>query len=240
MKPLSGIYKLAMCRRTKMQGLIALLWIVSVYLVSVAALFFAAGQTALPMFWAYIAVMTMFGLITFVAVYRRIPDMMQEQRRSGEGNQDKATGPTLVALLLVHWIIAGLDVGRYHWSSSVPVTLQIAGLVVSGGGFGLLAWSIITNQFYSPKVDIQSERGQEVITTGPYHFVRHPGYIGWILFGIFSGIALGSWLSILPMLLAATLLVRRTIVEDQMLRRELKGYREYAHQVRYRLVPGLW
>jgi protein-S-isoprenylcysteine O-methyltransferase Ste14 len=223
-----------------MQRLYAFLWIVMVYVVAASVLFVAAGQFGLPSFWAYIAVMAVLGLIAYIAVSPRIPEMMQEQKRGGVGEQNKGTGPMLVAMLIFHWIIAGVDVGRAHWSSDVPFALSIFGLLVSGCGFGLLAWSIVINQFYSPRVAIQAERGQQVITTGPYHWVRHPGYVGWILYAVFSGIALGSWLSILPTLLIASLIVRRTIIEDKMLARDLKGYVDYARQVRYRLIPGLW
>jgi protein-S-isoprenylcysteine O-methyltransferase Ste14 len=223
-----------------MQRLYAFLWIVMVYVVAASVLFIAAGQFGLPSFWAYIAVMAVLGLIAYIAVSPRIPEMMQEQKRGGVGEQNKGTGPMLVAMLIFHWIIAGVDVGRTHWSGDMPFALSIFGLLVSGCGFGLLAWSIVINQFYSPRVAIQAERGQQVITTGPYHWVRHPGYVGWILYAVFSGIALGSWLSILPTLLIATLIVRRTIIEDRMLARDLNGYVDYARQVRYRLVPGLW
>ncbi len=210
------------------------------YLAIAGLLFGAAGGAALPMFWAYLAVLALVIAMTLVAVYPRIPEMLAEQARSGAANHDKVTGPTLLALFLSHWIVAGVDVGRYHWPGRMPAALQVVGLSVAGGGLALLMWSIVVNQFYSSRVDIQAERGQAVITTGPYHFVRHPGYSGWILFMVCSGLALGSWLSMVPMLLLATFIVRRTVIEDQMLRRDLPGYLDYARQVRYRLIPGLW
>ena len=197
----------------------AFLWIVMVYVVAASVLFVAAGQFGLPSFWAYIAVMAVLGLVAYIAVSPRIPEMMQEQKRGGVGEQNKGTGPMLVAMLIFHWIIAGVDVGRTHWSGDVP---------------------FVSSYYYYDAAAIQAERGQQVITTGPYHWVRHPGYVGWILYAVFSGIALGSWLSILPTLLIASLIVRRTIIEDKMLARDLKGYVDYARQVRYRLIPGLW
>jgi protein-S-isoprenylcysteine O-methyltransferase Ste14 len=87
---------------------------------------------------------------------------------------------------------------------------------------------------------VQADCGQEVIAAGPYHYVRHPTYVGELLLFIFSGLALGSWLSVLPMLLLGLGLIRRTIIEDRKLQGKLAGYADYAQRVRYRLIPGLW
>ena len=223
-----------------MQRLKVFILILVTFLLIAGVLFVSAGSIALPMFWAYLMMMAALTIIVLIAVYPRMPEIMQEKKRSGDGQQDKLTGPVLLALFLVHWSIAGIDVGRYHWSSSVPAVLQITGLMIAGCGFSLLAWSIIINRFYSSRVNVQIDRGQEVITSGPYRFVRHPGYIGWILFMLSGGIALGSWLSGLPMFLLAILIVRRTYIEDKMLQNDLKGYKEYTSLVRFRLIPGLW
>ncbi len=96
------------------------------------------------------------------------------------------------------------------------------------------------NPFFSSVVRIQKDRGQRVITNGPYQYVRHPGYIGGIGVMLFSPLALNSWLSSILSLPALPFLVWRTIMEDTMLREELEGYKEYAQKVRYRLFPGVW
>ena len=89
-------------------------------------------------------------------------------------------------------------------------------------------------------VRIQHERGHTLVTSGPYRFVRHPGYVGAILASLCGGVALGSLWSLVPLVPFAVLFVRRTAVEDRMLRADLGGYAGYAERVRYRLVPGLW
>jgi protein-S-isoprenylcysteine O-methyltransferase Ste14 len=221
--------------------LLLLLVFVLIYIAVVGIiLFVSAGRTDLPMFWAYLVVLAVPSLAATIAVYRRNPDLIKEQTRPAEKSQDRLTIPVFIICFLAHWIIAGLDVGRYHWSDTVPFALQIVGLIAFGCGYALVAWSTTINRFYSPSVRIQEDRGQEVITTGPYHVVRHPGYIGWILFFMGSGFALGSWLSVLPTLVVVVLTIRRTIIEDRMLHTSLKGYTEYAQEVRYRLIPGVW
>jgi protein-S-isoprenylcysteine O-methyltransferase Ste14 len=220
--------------------LLSLLWLAVFLAVMGGVLFASAGRTDLPMFWACIVVLVVPSLIAVAVIYRRNPELLQERMRPGGSDQDKLSLPVLLAFFPVHWVIAGLDVGRYHWSGSVPIIVQIVGLIGYGCGIILSAWATLVNRFFSSAVRIQTERAQEVITTGPYHFVRHPGYTGGLLFLVCGGIALGSWWSALPALLPAAMIVRRTVMEDRMLQDHLKGYVDYAQRVRYRLIPGLW
>ncbi len=98
----------------------------------------------------------------------------------------------------------------------------------------------MTNPFFSATVRIQEGRGHSVIDSGPYRYVRHPGYCGALAFSIASPVALGSWFALIPAAFTAAVLVIRTSLEDRTLRAELEGYREYARRVPNRLVPGLW
>jgi hypothetical protein len=98
-------------------------------------------------------------------------------------------------VLFVHWIVAGLDRGRFHWSDSVPPWLQALALIAVAGGYALCFWAMAVNRFFSSVVRIQAERGQYVVTAGPYAYVRHPGYLAGILIMVASGPALGSWLA---------------------------------------------
>jgi len=97
------------------------------------------------------------------------------------------------------------------------------------------------NRFFSSVARIQADRGQHVITSGPYRFVRHPGYAGGMLLILFSGPALGSWIAwALVILLGTPLILRRAVREDRMLRAQLPGYADYAGRVRWRVCPGIW
>ena len=146
----------------------------------------------------------------------------------------------MILLLFAHWAFAGLDCGRLHISDSVPFALQIVALLAFALAWLVFVWAMHVNRFFSSVARIQSDRGHMVISAGPYRFVRHPGYSAALIAAVTSGVALGSWLStcIAPLGIAA--LLRRTVVEDRLLRRELPGYAEYAARVRYRLVPGVW
>ncbi len=203
-------------------------------------LFASAGRWDLPMFWAYIVVMMALSSLGYLLVYRHSPDLIKERLHPGPGEQDRLSLGLMYVTLAAHWGTAGLDVGRFHWSGHLPLAVQFAGLIGYALGLGLSIWPMLVNPFFSSAVRIQADRGQYVIASGPYRFVRHPGYSGGLLFLLCSGLALGSWWSVLPMLLAVAGLIRRTRLEDRMLQKELAGYADYAHQVRYRLIPGLW
>jgi protein-S-isoprenylcysteine O-methyltransferase Ste14 len=107
-------------------------------------------------------------------------------------------------------------------------------------GYALVVWATASNAYFSQVVRLQSERGHAVATGGPYRFVRHPAYIGTILFELAAPILLDSWWALIPGALNAVLFLVRTSLEDRTLRSELEGYQEYASQVRFRLLPGIW
>jgi protein-S-isoprenylcysteine O-methyltransferase Ste14 len=146
----------------------------------------------------------------------------------------------MLPFMLGCWIVAGLDVGRFHWSDAVPFGWRLAGLVGLAASLGLSFWAMMANRFFSPVVRIQSERGHHLINSGPYRYLRHPGYLGIIGGPLCAALALDSWWALLPAAGIAFLIVRRTTMEDKFLRRELEGYPAYVEKVRYRLLPGVW
>jgi protein-S-isoprenylcysteine O-methyltransferase Ste14 len=168
------------------------------------------------------------------------PDLARERMRPG-GQKPPVALNLFSGVLVIHWIVAGLDRGRFHWTDSVPDWLQAAGLIAVAAGYALCFWAMIENRFFSSVIRIQKDRGQYVVSTGPYAFVRHPGYLAGLIIVVASGIALGSWLAA-AILIAATVpfLLYRAAAEDPILQRELPGYSEYAARVRWRLIPGIW
>ena len=207
-----------------------------------AAIYFAsAGRTDFPLAWAYFGINLGTGVIFSIVLERVNPGLIAEGFKPGPGEQDRVFKIGTSILMVVMLVSAGLDVGRYHWSGKVAPWLQIAALVCVFLGYLFTAWATLTNRFFSSAVRLQSDRGQVVIDSGPYRFVRHPGYTGAIPYLAFGGLALGSWVATLiagvPMIL---ILLRRTLLEDKMLREGLSGYKEYAARVKYRLVPGIW
>ena len=199
-------------------------------------LFVSAGRVDLPFFWAYLIVC----VVCFtVATFTIEPDLFRERIRPG-GQPLKLRYYALLLPVVIHWIIAGLDVGRLHWSDTVPLALQTLALVIFTGGLLLIARAMSVNRFFSSIIRLQNDRGHHLVTAGPYRWVRHPGYLAGLMFCLASGIALGSWLALIPALFCVPLLLNRTIAEDRFLKANLTGYAEYAERVRYRWLPGIW
>jgi protein-S-isoprenylcysteine O-methyltransferase Ste14 len=210
----------------------------AIFLVLAAvALFASAGTLAIAGFWIYLAI---FSAIVVASLLWLDPGLVRERMRPG-GKKPPIALQLFTGVLILHWIVAGLDRGRFHWSDSVPVWLQVAGLIGLAGGYALCFWAMAVNRFFSSVVRIQSDRGQYVVTAGPYAFIRHPGYTAGTLITVASGPALGSWLAG-ALLVVATLpfLLYRAVTEDRILQAALPGYREYADRVRWRLIPGIW
>jgi protein-S-isoprenylcysteine O-methyltransferase Ste14 len=202
-----------------------------------AILFGSAGRLDLPWFWALIG----FNVVLMSTAARAIePDLMWERLRPAPGGVDRSLRWLMLPFLLAQLIVAGLDVGRFGWSGPVPLVVHGTGLLLFVSGIALAMRAMVVNRFFSPVVRIQVERGHRLITEGPYRFVRHPGYAGMLLSFLGSGLVLGSWWSLLPLIPAVVLILRRTILEDRYLREHLEGYVGYAERVRYRLLPGVW
>ena len=217
------------------------LGLLAVYLVAMAGVLFgAAGTFAVPMFWAYLALFAVLCVAASAAVYLLSPGLVKERVQPGEGEQDRVTVRALNLLMFAQLLLAGLDVGRLHWSATVPLPLQILGLVGFAIGMGLTTWAMLVNRFFSSAVRLQPDRGQYLVTAGPYRLVRHPGYSGGLLLLLSIGIALGSWIAVVPILLIVPFMVRRTLIEERMLASALPGYANYVQRVRSRIVPGIW
>jgi len=202
-----------------------------------ALIFSLAGRIDLPLYLGYVVVCVGQGL--WIAL-RMDNGLASERVRPGPGGVDHFTWHFSTALFALHWIIAPLDVGRFHWSDSIPQALQAFGLIVFALFGGLTIWAVVVNRFFSPVVRLQEDRGHHLVTLGPYRFVRHPGYLGMVISVPASGLALGSWWAMVPAFGYALIILRRAALEDQFLRRHLNGYDIYADAVRYRLLPGVW
>ena len=144
----------------------------------------------------------------------------------------------LTGMLLIP-AVAGLDVGRYGWSG-LDLIYVVPGFALFVLGAVLITWAMIVNRYFESTVRIQEDRDHEVVSTGPYIFVRHPGYLSGILWMSSIPLIIGSLYTLIPVMIYGAMMVLRTHLEDRTLRDELPGYSEYAERVKYRLVPWIW
>jgi protein-S-isoprenylcysteine O-methyltransferase Ste14 len=206
------------------------------------ALFCAAGRVDWVAAWAYIALVALMQVAVILTVQRTSPDLLAERDRMRAGTKpwDKVIAP-LIALGLpaCMWVAAGLDL-RHGWSAPLDAFTQYAGFAVAAVSGALTTWAMAANRFFASTVRLQADRGQHVVSSGPYAHVRHPGCVGMIGFTLATPAVLGSRLAFVPAVVCFLLLIVRTALEDSTLRAELEGYGEYARRVRWRLLPGLW
>ena len=205
------------------------------------ALFWSAGRIDWWPAWALLAVMLAWIIGMGFAILRFNPDLLAERLgpRKGGKQWDMIIMGIVGLSELARLIIAGLD-QRYGWTGGFPIAAQIAALAVCALGYALGVWATASNAFFSQIVRIQTERGHAVATGGPYQYVRHPAYVGTILYQLAMPVLLASWWALIPGGVNAILLVIRTALEDRTLQAELSGYADYARLVRHRLLPGIW
>lgn len=204
---------------------------------------YATRHAEIPLIVPYLAVMLAFGLLD--SWFRRNhPDVVTELVHGGAPLSDRMAFIGGGLLLALHFIVAMLDGGYFHWTrdSLGPISLatQWGGLILMTAGNLITCWAMLLNPFFSPIVRVQQERGHQVISTGPYAVVRHPAYTGVGLAALSSGVALGSLWSIMPVCGFLLIYAWRTTVEEKKLAAELPGFTAYSHRVRYRLLPGVW
>jgi protein-S-isoprenylcysteine O-methyltransferase Ste14 len=214
------------------------------YLLIPVILLICGGDIGWWQAWVYSLLILAAGIGGHMWAERRHPGIMAERQNKESFHNAKAWDKVLAPLMAVSFvlpmvIVAGLD-HRYNWSTEFPLWISIIGCIFIAFGYGFAVWALVENRFFFSVVHIQTDRGHVVCDSGPYRYVRHPGYAGNILplFGIV--LALSSVWALIPLAVALLITVIRTVLEDKTLQEELPGYRYYAQRVRYRLIPGIY
>ncbi|MFK0166200.1 methyltransferase family protein [Rhizobium sp. NPDC090279] len=219
----------------------AISYAIGLPLLLLVLVFLPAGRLDWLPGWIFIAFLAVSYAIAVLVMLRVNPVIFRARNRFQAGT--KRWDLILVSLICLGMVaeipVATLDAGRMAWSA-MPTSVVILGYILLAAGLALGTWAQAVNRFFEPGVRLQRERGQHVISNGPYVFVRHPGYVSAIL--VFAGLALalGSWWALIPAAWASALLILRTSWEDALLQAELEGYADYAGRVRFRLMPRLW
>lgn len=205
-------------------------------------LFVCAGSINILRYWIYIFLNITYSIIGFSILYRVNPDLFN---RRGELKKDAKLWDQFIMrahniiLVIVIPIIAGLDYGRFNWSYLNKYFL-IPGFVLFYLSNIIVLWSMIVNNHFEATVRIQKDIGHKVICSGPYKFVRHPGYLGGILYAVSVPMIFGSIYAYIPAILGIIIFLIRTGLEDSTLQKELEGYKDFTKQTKYRLFPGIW
>ncbi len=210
-------------------------------LIQALIFFLAAGTFDLFRGWLLYGILVGTTILTSILLYIVDVELLNQRGKNPEGAKtwDRAVIVIWGVLLFVFALVAGLDVGRYQWTT-VDFNLMYIGLIIFAAGFALGIWPMLINKYYEATVRIQTDRGHQVITSGPYRIVRHPSYLGAIIGYLGMPLIVGSYLSYVIVGVLIGLLIIRTYYEDKTLQNELNGYKEYTQKTKSRLIPGIW
>ena len=222
------------------------------YALLVARGIFKTIMTGVIIFWIagtldYWQGWVLFGYFIVVAIFliflfnaRR--ELMMERVKPGKGVKiwDRIVVIIFGLLMLAMLIVGVLDAARFHWSPELPLSVYVISYLVLTASMLLVLWAMLENNYFATYVRIQHDRGHKVCTTGPYRYVRHPGYSGIIPAQLCFAFILGSYWALIPAGAILLLFILRTELEDRTLQKELEGYQEYVTKTRFKLVPGIW
>lgn len=201
-----------------------------------------AGSWTWPEAWICLALFEGCSAAMGIWLWKTDPALLAERMTSAVGADQKPRDRAIMIAMLIAFcawfIFMGLD-ARFGWSHA-PLWTKAFGAALIVGAF--YAWALVLreNSFASTQIRLQPERGQTVISTGPYALVRHPMYAAALPFLIGTALLLGSFWGLLAMTPLVALLTLRILGEETMLREGLPGYGDYATKVRFRMVPRLW
>lgn len=190
--------------------------------------------------WAWILISANI-VILLINIYVLPAEVIEERGRKKENVKKWDRVLTSISIIPVFGIyaVAGLDY-RFYWSIDLDSSIHVIGLLFYFLGSMLTTWAMVSNKFFSTMVRLQTERGHQVATGGPYRFVRHPGYVGFLITDLMVPLVLGSLYGLLVSAIVVALQIIRTYLEDKTLHAELDGYAEYSKKVRYKLLPYIW
>ncbi len=211
-------------------------------IIGFAILFISAGTLAWINAWVYVGLVSIYWVISTVVLARVNPEMLNERGsvvKEGTKGFDKIWVAIYPVLTLGNLVVMGFDAVRFQWSF-MPFWLTFVGIFIFVSVIPLALWAMAVNKLFEWTVRIQDDRNQYVCTSGPYKIMRHPGYAGLIISILAYPFILGSWWGFVLSGISTTIIVIRTALEDRTLQNEMPGYREYARQVKYRLIPLVW
>jgi protein-S-isoprenylcysteine O-methyltransferase Ste14 len=198
-------------------------------------LFIAAGRMDWTMAWLYLVA---YAAYQFISQHITPLDWEQPQGRKApwEGILNfmyRMTHPIVLAL-------AGMEFRLVQEQYALGLVIQIVAFIFLLATFALMLWAEKVNPQYHARLSTEANQEQEIVSTGPYQFIRHPGYLGHFMLALARPLMLGSLLGLGPGILGAIIMLLRTALEDRTLQNTVDGYKSYAKTVRYRLFEGIW
>ncbi len=193
--------------------------------------------------WLMAGLLILSFIVSRAIARRKNPGILKERANyNTHGNTqpwDKWLSPLMAFGSVFILLVAGLD-ALFHWSAGFSLPVELIGLALILAGYVIGSYAFVENAYFSGTVRIQQERGHKVVSSGPYGWVRHPGYLGSLVASLGMPLLLDSAWAFIPVVVFGAVYIIRTSLEDRFLQANLDGYHDYAQKVRYRLLPGIW
>jgi protein-S-isoprenylcysteine O-methyltransferase Ste14 len=226
--------------QTTMAKVLVGLLVATMVVVAAGFVFVNAPRLGWTLGWIYVGIIVATLTINMTCLLRWNPDLIRRRMRVSKFSKtwDKVWAVLFGVAMIAIYVVAVME--ARDRVSSAPGAAWLLGLAIFVPGWALAIWSMVVNPFFEKTVRIQTDHGHRVIDTGPYAYMRHPGYVGFAGWMLSTPLLLASTWASIPALVSVVLLVIRTALEDRTLHEELPGYAEYASRVRFRLIPGVW
>ena len=234
-----GVEKRSISQKTMLKVIVGLT-VAAIVIVFAGFVFMNASRLGWTLGWIYVGIVAATLAINLVCLRLWNPELIRRRMRVSKFSKtwDKVWAVMFGVAMIAIYVVAVME--ARDRVSSAPGAAWLLGLAIFVPGWALAIWSMVVNPFFEKTVRIQTEHGHRVIDTGPYVYMRHPGYVGFAGWMLSTPLLLASTWAFVPALISVVLLVIRTALEDRTLHEELPGYAEYAARVRFRLIPGVW
>ena len=200
-------------------------------------LFLPAGSLEYFQGWVFMGVIFIPCILVVAYFLKNDPELLARRMKYKEKEVEQRMIVKLSGLFFfIGFLIPGFDY-RYGWSNVPTFIVIISNILVLVGYF--IVFLVFKENTYTART-IQVEKGQKVISTGPYSLIRHPMYFGVILMYLPMSTALGSYWALIFFVLSIIPIFFRAVHEEKILKRDLPGYGEYMKKVKYRLILGIW
>ena len=223
-----------------MQKVLVFLIITTLVIIFAVFVLLRAHQLGWTVGGIYVGIVATAFTFNLVCLGKWNPELIERRFSTGKGTKTWDRVWLVLFLIAMTIIFVAVNIEAKDGVSSAPGAAWLLGYAIFVPGWTLLTWSMVVNPFFEKTVRIQTEHGHRAIDTGPYAYVRHPGYVGFSACIISTPLLLSSNLAFIPAFITVLLFVIRTALEDRMLHNELSGYSDYANRVRFRLIPGVW
>ena len=217
-----------------------------------AAFFVLAGDFTWIEGWIFTIILLVWGSALTIYLVKKDPGLfrerlvlpIQKEKKEEQDIQQKGWDKPIVAFLgifFIGWMVGTpLDAKRFALSPEFPVLVKVIGAIFLNCGLAIALKALMDNPFAASVARVQKDRKQKVVSTGIYSVVRHPIYLGGILWFMGTPLLFGSLIGIGCAISMSILFTIRAVKEEHMLADELEGYDEYRKKVRYRIIPFLF